>query len=70
MLGQKEHTLTRAIAIALAGAVAAIATWPGYLGSAQEPVPTSTITTAGTPGRTGIATPSYPAFRIEDALSR
>ena len=67
MLGQKEHTLTKAIVIALAGAVAAIAARPAYLGSAQKPVSAS-ITTAGTPGHT--AAPSYPAFRIEDALSR
>ena len=68
MLGQKEHTLTKAIVIALAGAVAAIAARPAYLGSAQKPVSASAITTAGAPRHT--VAPFYPAFRIEDALSR
>jgi hypothetical protein len=67
MLGQKEHTLTKAIVIALAGAVAAIAARPAYLGSAQKPVSAS-ATTTGAPGHT--VAPFYPAFRIEDALSR
>jgi hypothetical protein len=68
MLGQKEHTLTKPIVVALAGAVAAITARPAYLASAQKPVSASIITTAGTPGHT--VAPSYPAFRIEDALSR
>jgi hypothetical protein len=64
MLGRKEHTV--AIAVGLAGAIAAITTRPATLRSPQGP---STVAT-GMPGRAGSVAPPYPAFRIEDALSR
>ena len=70
MLGRKEPIPTKAIAVALAGAIAAITARPAFLRSPQGPVTASTVATADTPGHTGFVTPSYPAFRIEDALSR
>ena len=66
MLGQKEHTLTKAFAVALAGAIAAITARPAILRLLQGPATVAT----GTPGNAGTVAPPYPAFRIEEALSR
>ncbi len=66
MLKRKEHTLTRAIAVTLAGVIAAITTRPAILRSPQGPATVAT----GMPGRANSVAPPHPAFRIEDALSR
>jgi hypothetical protein len=66
MLGQKEHTLTWALAVTLAGAITAITARPAILRLPQG----QSIAATGTPGHAGSVTPPYPAFRIEDALSR
>jgi hypothetical protein len=66
MLGHKEHTLTRAIAVTLAGAITAVTVWPAVLRLAPGPPAVATAA----PGHASSVAPPYPAFRIEDALSR
>jgi hypothetical protein len=53
MLGQKEHTLTKAFAVALAGAIAAITARPAILRVLQGPATVAT----GTPGQVGTVAP-------------
>jgi hypothetical protein len=53
MLGRKEHTLTKAFAVALAGAIAAITARPAILRLLQGPATVAT----GTPGQVGTVAP-------------
>jgi hypothetical protein len=70
MIKRQEYAFANAIGVALIGAAAgAIAARPALLGSVPARLPTTTAT-ASTPERAAVVAPAYPAFRIDDALSR